>query len=95
MKWIFFLILLINLGLYAWGQFGRQNAPNPLARQEIRAEKIRIVGPASPSPASSPVPASTPAPGLSCYRWGIFSGNDIEAARNAVTAVAPAAQIYE
>lgn len=109
MKWLFVLLLLANLALALWGQFGQETQPNPLARQEIHPESIKIVPPlqppSSPLPASAPLPSSAPlavkaptpvkAPVLSCYRWGIFATAEAAAAKQAVAAVAPDAKVFE
>lgn len=71
MKWIFLLLLLANLVLAAWGQYGRQAAPNPFSRQEINPDKIRFAPPpvqslaaSTPEPLSNsvPLPISAPQP---------------------------------
>ena len=99
MKWLFFLLLLANLILAAWGEFGRQTSPSPLTRQEIDADRIKIAQPVqkAPAPASAPaaVSAAAPAPVESCYRWGAFSGDALDRARRALQSLAPSVKVTE
>lgn len=88
MKWLFLFLFLANLALAAWGQFGRGAQPNPLVRQEIHADRIRMVPILPKKPA--PAPQAT-----ACYRWGTFSGAAIEAARDALAAIDPGARASE
>ncbi len=71
MRAVFLILLLANLALAAWGFLSRKPHPNPLARQEIHADRLKLVpeeslsAPASsaqsaPLAASTPLPASTP-----------------------------------
>lgn len=117
MKWFFFILLLANLVLAAWGGFARQPQSNPLARQEINADKIKIVQPLAestplpqmplaesaplpqmPQAKSAPQPAQAPVPPpvkKACYRWGIFSGDAIEKARQALKTLTPPGAVSE
>lgn len=109
MKWLFLFLLLANLILAAWGQFGRQTHPNPLTRQELHPELIRLAKPLpapmpaaasmpapapAPLPASMPAPASAPAAALACYTWGPFRA-DAGDAEKAVHSASAQAQVRE
>ena len=62
MKWIFFVLLFANLLLAGWKQLEGKSQPNPLARQELHPELIKIAKPIPQEPASSPAPVSMPSP---------------------------------
>ncbi len=109
MKWLFFLLLLANLVLAAWDEFGSQTSPSPLTRQEIYADRIKIAQPLQKPPAPAPAPVSAPtavsaplavtaaAPVsvMSCYRWGAFSGDALDRARRVLQRLAPSVTITE
>ncbi|MBY0577854.1 MAG: hypothetical protein K2P57_02280 [Burkholderiales bacterium] len=96
MKWLFLILVLANLALAAWEQFARQSAPNPLARQELNADKIRFAQPLPQSlPVSAPLPAKANPVESICYKWGIFSGNSVEKARNALKTLAQSGTVSE
>jgi hypothetical protein len=78
----FLLLLLANLGLFAWWRYGSPPDaaadPGPLARQ-IEPEKLKVVSPKdlpAPSPAK-PVAVAKPEPpppvALKCLEWGSFA----------------------
>ncbi len=62
MKWIFFLLLAGNLLIAGWKQLEGKPHTNPLTRQELHPELIKIAKPLPEVPVSSPAPASMPAP---------------------------------
>ncbi len=85
MKWVFFVLLAASLGLAAF-IYVRERLPNPdaqLVRQQMNADRIRIVAP-RPIPAPAP---SAPAPGA-CLEWGSFAAVDLPRAQAAVDALA-------
>jgi hypothetical protein len=69
MRTVFLLLVLVNVGFYAWAHYIAgptwTSDPSPLARQ-IDPEKLRIVGAAeearSPAPKPKPAPLAAPAP---------------------------------
>ena len=103
MKWLFLLLLLANLILATWSEFGRQTSPSPLTRQEIDADRIKIAQPVQKAPAPAPAPVSAPTavsaaasvPVKSCYRWGAFSGDALDRARRALQRLAPSVTVAE
>lgn len=79
MRTFFLLLLLANLGFFAWANFiaesDTQSDPRPQARQ-IAPEKLRIVPPtAAPAQARSAPPVTVPIPvtRIACLEWGEFS----------------------
>ena len=87
MKWLFFALLVANLGLAAFA-YVRDRMPNPdaqLVRQQMNADQIRIVAP-RPAPSTPPV-AVAPATGL-CMEWGSFGGAEVPRAQAALDALA-------
>lgn len=87
MKWVFFILLVANLGLAAL-IYVRDRLPNPdaqLLRQQMNADQIRIVGP-RPAPAPAPV-AAAPVAGV-CVEWGSFGAADLPKAQAALDALA-------
>src|SRR4051812_42857674 len=88
MRLLFLLLVLANLGFFAWSRY---LAPAdaaldsaPLSRQ-IEPEKLRIVRPGEAAKAAlkppppvavapaAPAPAPAPAPVASCLEWGSFT----------------------
>ena len=88
MRAFFLLLLLANLGYFAWSNYyaGTDLAPgpNPLER-EIAADKLRVLPPAGPA---KPEPAPAPPPAIACLEWGGFS---LAEALRAAEALAPLA----
>ena len=96
MKWLFFILLAANLALALWGQFGKKESPNLLARQQIHPEKIRIAQPQTIQPQPPPIPQSAPPPVKKvCYKWGTFSGDALEKARAALKTLVPSGTVRE
>ena len=87
MKWVFFVLLAVNLGL-AVVIFVRERLPNPdaqLVRQQMNADQIRIVAP-RPMPAAAPL-ASARGSGA-CVEWGAFGAIDLPRAQAALDVLA-------
>jgi hypothetical protein len=87
MKWMFFVLLVANLGLAAYA-YMRERMPNPdaqLLAQQMNPDQIRIVAP-RPAPAPAPV-AAAPAAGV-CIEWGNFGAADLPKAQAALDALA-------
>jgi hypothetical protein len=88
MRTVFLILLLANLGFFAWWRYGSPPDaaadPAPLARQ-IEPEKLKIVAPKDLPPQAPPKPVAavkaepTPTPpapspaGLKCMEWGSFT----------------------
>jgi hypothetical protein len=87
MKWVFFVLLAVNLGLAAF-IYMRDRLPNPdarLLRQQMNADQIQIVAP-RPMPAPAPL-ASAPGPGV-CLEWGSFGATELPKAQAALDLLA-------
>ncbi len=83
MKWVFFVLLAVNLGLSAF-TYMRDRLPNPdgqLLRQQMNADQIQIVAP-RPTPPPAPV-ATGPGPGV-CLEWGCFGAAELPKAQAAL-----------
>ena len=100
MRTAFLLLVLANLGLFAWWRYGSPPGaaadPAPLARQ-IEPEKLKVVSPKDlPPPApAKPVaaikPAEPPPPppvALKCLEWGSFALADAARAEKALEPLA-------
>ncbi len=87
MRAFFLLLVLANLGFFAWANFiseaDTQSDPRPLARQ-VAPEKMRIV----PSSAlAKPAPQATPS-AIACLEWGGFAPADAARASEALAPLA-------
>ena len=72
MRALFLLLLLANVALFVWWQYGAPTGaadPAPLARQ-IEPEKLRILSPADVRS------ASVKEPPVACLEWGSFTPAD-------------------
>ena len=99
MRAFFLLLVLANVGFFAWANFfsegDTQSDPRPLARQ-VAPEKLRVLPantplkapPASTAPATPPPEGVASAPGKTCIEWGSFAATD---APRATEALAPLA----
>ncbi len=87
MKGLFWLLLLVNLVLFAFMQWGEiltgegKNMPNP---PPLNAEKIKLLGAPPVVRATVPPPSAGPsttqvqaASAAVCLEWGKFSGTDL------------------
>jgi hypothetical protein len=95
MKALFWLLVIFNLGLFAYFNSAYILPRSPqLQRAEIHPEKITILPPseitAPPKVAESPLIATAAivAPTIStCHEWGIFSDTNLANAQNALSAL--------
>lgn len=94
MKWLVWLLLLLNVVLLGYFQLGSQQPAGPLdGHQAIDPGKLKIITPEelarlpkkgeAPSSASAS-PAATPLPVASCYEWGSFAAVDAARAKAAL-----------
>ena len=93
MRTLFLLLLLANLGFFAWHQYldEADDTAAQIAQLQISPEKIVLVAvmtPASAGPVSAPAPASLPPVPAACVEWGLFSGPDVARADAALAALA-------
>ena len=81
MRVLFFLLLAANLGLggYAWYASQQINPDAELLRQQLNADKIRVIAP-RPMVTARPKPAA-------CLEWGTFGPTDLKAAQSALDAL--------
>ena len=110
MRTAFLILLLANLGLFAWWRYGSPPDaaadPAPLARQ-IEPEKLKIVAPKDlppPAPAkpvaagkpepATPPPASPPV-ALKCMEWGSFTIADAPRAEKTLEPLALGARLAQ
>jgi hypothetical protein len=109
MRTAFLILLLANLGLFAWWRYGSPPDaaadPAPLARQ-IEPEKLKIVAPkdlpppapAKPVAAVKPEPATPPASSpvaLKCMEWGSFTIADAPRAEKTLEPLALGARLAQ
>jgi SPOR domain len=106
MRTAFLILLLANLGFFAWWRYGSPPDaaadPAPLARQ-IDPEKLKIVAPkdlpppAPPKPVAAvkpePPPPAAPAVALKCMEWGSFTIADAPRAEKALEPLALGARL--
>lgn len=91
MRTLFLLLLLANLGFFAWHQYldEADDAAAQIAQLQISPEKIvsvAVMTTASAGPASAPT--SLPPVPEACVEWGLFSGPDVARADAALAALA-------
>lgn len=110
MRTAFLVLLLANLGLFAWWRYGSppdaSADPAPLTRQ-IDPEKLRIAAakdlppPAPPKPVAAvkpeppPPPPASPAVALKCMEWGSFTIADAPRAEKALEPLALGARLAQ
>jgi len=95
----FLLLLLANLGFFAWANLysesDKESDPAPLTRQ-VAPEKLRILpslsGAKPPPPAKpaaeAPAPAARTAGGTACMEWGAVTAADVARAGEALATLA-------
>lgn len=95
MRVMFLLLVLANLGFFAWARFlgtdGELRDPRPLQRQ-VAAEQIRILsarelGAMTPVKPEAPKPAADAEP-RACIEWGSFTVTDAPRAEKALEPLA-------
>jgi hypothetical protein len=93
---LFLVLLLANIGFFAWWRYlsppETPADPAPLARQ-IEPEKLKVVAPSALPPPAAPKPAAAPpAPAapvaLKCIEWGSFTLADAPRAEKALEPLA-------
>lgn len=80
MRWIFLLLLAVNIGFGVF-VYLRDKVPNPdaqLTALQMNADKVRIVPP-RPTPVPAPVTASARA---ACIEWGGFGAGELARAQD-------------
>ena len=84
MRLVFLLLLLANVGFYAYAFVARppDGAQNGLAQLQINADRIRLLGPAGSARPAAPPPA---APAAACLEWGLVAGADVARADAAIS----------
>lgn len=90
MKWVFFVLLVANLGLAGF-TYLRERAPSPdaqLLKQQLNADQIRISAPRPPPLAPPPAPIAAAAVSGVCIEWGNFGAADLPKAQAALDALA-------
>ncbi len=102
MRALFLLLLLANLGFFAWARYfggdGEQRDPRPLQPQ-IAADQVRILSarelgapePAKPEP-PKPAPEAEP---RACVEWGSFTVTDTARAEKALEPLALGARLAQ
>jgi len=101
----FLILLLANLGFFAWWRYGSPPDagadPAPLARQ-IEPEKLRVVAPKDLPPPAPPKPVATAKPepppppiALKCVEWGSFTIADAPRAEKALEPLALGARLAQ
>lgn len=99
MRALFLLLVLANVGFFAWANFfaelDAQSDPRPLARQ-VAPEKLRILpaDPAAKPPAAAPKPAAEAARSA-CLEWGGFTAAEAARAVEALGPLAPGSRITQ
>ena len=95
MKRIFWLLVIVNLGLLAYFNVGFILPGKPeIKLSEIHPDKIKILSqseidslPKKTEPAAPTAPAITPEPVAMCFEWGIFSDASLAKAQKALAKV--------
>lgn len=100
MKWLVWLLLLLNLGLLAYFNQDRilPSTP-PLTQAEITPEKITVLDQgqieALPKKVAETIPPPLPAAATTCIEWGIFSTASLTNAQSAIASLALQATVKE
>lgn len=101
MKWLFGLLLALNVGLFGYFELSKPlDSGTQAGHESIQPEKMKLLTPqqveAMPKPAAA-VPVEPPAlqalEQLSCYEWGSFPGKRIGRARDVVEKLGLDAQV--
>ena len=102
MRALFLLLLLANLGFFAWARYfggdGEQRDPRPL-QQQIAADQVRILsarelGAPEPAKPEAPKPAAEAEP-RACVEWGSFTVTDTARAEKALEPLALGARLAQ
>ena len=93
MKWVVWLLLLLNVVLLGYFRLGMQQHAEPLAGHEaIAPDNLKIISPEELAqlpkkeqpPPPEPTPPPPPSPPVSCYEWGSFAVADTTRAKAAL-----------
>jgi hypothetical protein len=88
MRAVFLLLVLINLGFFAYAHVAREaGAPSQIPQLEVSPEKIKLVRSTSAPDRARPEKGSTAVQGAAasaCLEWGIFAGPEIARADTAL-----------
>jgi hypothetical protein len=94
MRLVFLILLLANVGFFAYTQLARQQAgiEAQIPLLQISPDKIRMLK-GSSGPAAAPKPAPPGAPSAepvaqACLEWGVFAGPDVPRAETAMAQLA-------
>ncbi len=95
MRLFFLLLLLVNLGFFAYHRFLDEpaDAAAQIATLQVNPEKIRTVA-ADASSVAAVAPAAVPPP-AACVEWGSFGGPDVARADGALAALALPAETLQ
>ncbi len=83
MKWVFILLVMVNIALGAYG-YVQNNRPHPDANIpdfQMNADKVRIL--AEPPPVPQPAPEEPTA----CLEWGSFGDLELRRVRDALSSL--------
>ena len=106
MRAAFLILVLANVGFFAWWRYGGPSEaadPAPLARQ-IDPEKLKVVAPKDLPPPSAPKPVAAIKPpeppppqpvALKCLDWGSFSLADASRAEKTLEPLALGARLAQ
>lgn len=94
MRTVFLLVLLANVGFFAYGWMVRERAPapTPFAALEVNPEKIRLLKPREKATPTGGQGADVPAPAAiaatePCLEWGAVAGPEVARADAAIAAL--------
>lgn len=95
MRLLLILLVLVNLGFFAYHRFLNEtaDASAQIAALQISPEKIRPV--ASAVAATAPAAAPAAPPPTACVEWGVFGGADVARADGALAALALPAEAVQ
>lgn len=97
MRLLLIMLVLVNLGFFAYHRFLNEpaDASAQIASLQISPEKIRTVAVESAPAVSQPVVAAPVAPPAACVEWGSFGGPDVARAEGALSALALPAEALQ
>jgi hypothetical protein len=88
MKWLVWLLLLVNVALLGYFQLGLQSQIEPVSGHDaINSDRLKAVTPdelakMTPKQETAPLPKpEIPPPVAMCYEWGSFAGPDVARAK--------------
>lgn len=88
MRWWFWVLLLLNVGLLAYFNMDTIAPKPPAEDRSISAEKLKVLSakeletmPKRDAPPPPPEVVASPAEATSCYKWGNFSTTNLPSAQ--------------